>query len=76
MKKGNSIKTYLIVILSLRLRKDELYTMFTIGSSKSKVTEIVLLELFLIIGSSIMVALIFYFVTGLFVNEFINYFIL
>lgn len=66
----------LIIILSLRLRKDELYTMFTIGSSKSKVTEIVLLELFLIIGSSIMVALIFNFVTGLFVNEFINYFIL
>ena len=66
----------LIVILSLRLRKDELYTMFTIGSSKSKVTEILLLELFLIIGTSIMVALLFYFVTGLFVNEFINYFIL
>jgi len=66
----------LIVILTLRLRKDEIYMMFTIGSSKSKVAEILVLELLSIIALSTLLALLFYFLTGLFVNEFINYFIL
>lgn len=66
----------LIIILTLRLRKDEIYMMFTIGSSRSKVTEILLLELLIIISLSTLLAVLFYFITGLFVNEFINYFIL
>ena len=66
----------LIVILTLRLRKDEIYMMFTIGSSKMKVFEILLFELITIILLSVILALFLYVITGLFVNEFINYFIL
>jgi putative ABC transport system permease protein len=66
----------LIVTLSLRLRKDEIHTMFTIGSSKAKVFEILGLELMILVISSILFALILYSVTGYFVNDFINYFII
>ena len=66
----------LIVTLSLRLRKDEIHTMFTIGSSKAKIFEILGLELMILVVSSILFALVLYSVTGYFVNDFINYFII
>jgi len=66
----------LIVTLSLRLRKDEIHTMFTIGSSKAKIFEILGLELLILVLSSFFFALVLYFVTGYFVNDFINYFII
>jgi putative ABC transport system permease protein len=66
----------LIVTLSLRLRKDEIHTMFTIGSSRAKIFEILGLELMILVVSSILFALILYSVTGYFVNDFINYFII
>ena len=66
----------LIVTLSLRLRKDEIHTMFTIGSSKAKIFEILGLELLILVVSSILFALVLYSVTGYFVNDFINYFII
>ncbi len=66
----------LIVTLSLRLRKDEIHTMFTIGSSKAKIFEILGLELLMLVVSSILFALVLYSVTGYFVNDFINYFII
>ena len=66
----------LIVTLSLRLRKDEIHTMFTIGSSKAKIFEILGLELMILVVSSVLFALVLYSVTGYFVNDFINYFII
>jgi len=66
----------LIVTLSLRLRKDEIHTMFTIGSSRAKIFEILGLELMILVVSSILFALVLYSVTGYFVNDFINYFII
>ncbi len=66
----------LIVALSLRLRKDEIHTMFTIGSSKAKIFEILGLELLILVVSSVLFALTLYSVTGYFVNDFINYFII
>lgn len=66
----------LIVTLSLRLRKDEIFTMFTIGSSRWKVAELLLLELLIIIFLSGLMAFILYFFTGFFVEDFIHYFII
>lgn len=66
----------LIVTLSIRLRKSEIYTMFTIGSSKGKVVEIISFELLIIISGSLIFAGAFYGLTGLFVDEFINNFII
>ena len=66
----------LIVTLSLRLRKDEIHTMFTMGSSKNKIVEILGIELFLLVLLSSVVAGIFYFLIGFFVEDFIRYFIL
>jgi putative ABC transport system permease protein len=66
----------LIVMLSLRLRKDEIYTMFTIGSSRAKMIEILGFELVIIIAISATVAFILYYFTGYFVEDFINYYIL
>lgn len=66
----------LIVILTLRLRKDELFTMFTIGSSKFKTVEIVGFELFVILFLSISIAMIFYWITGFYIEEFIQQFII
>jgi putative ABC transport system permease protein len=66
----------LIVTLSLRLRKDEIHTMFTIGSSKAKIFEILGLELITLVVCSCLFALVLYSVTGYFVNDFINYFII
>ena len=66
----------LIVTLSIRLRKDEIFTMFTIGSSRAKVTEIISFELLIIIMCSTAVALALYYLTGFFIEEFINYYII
>lgn len=65
-----------IVMLSLRLRKNEIHTMFTIGSSKNKVIEILGTELFMLILISSAVATLLFYITGFFVNDFIHYFIL
>lgn len=66
----------LIVTLSIRLRKNEIYTMFTIGSSKLKVFEIISFELIILTGSSILFAGLLYSITGFFVEDFIRYFII
>jgi len=66
----------LIVTLSLRLRKDELYTMFTIGSSRAKIVEILGFELLIIIIISAIFAMILYYLTGFFVEDFIHYYVL
>lgn len=66
----------LIVTLTLRLRKDELYTMFTIGSSKTKTFEILGLEISMVFISSIILAFILYWITGFYVEDFINYYII
>jgi putative ABC transport system permease protein len=60
----------LILALNLRLRKDELYTMFTIGSSRGKIAQILSAELGIIIFASVTLALVFYVVTGFFVDTF------
>ena len=66
----------LIVILTLRLRKDELFTMFTIGSSKFKTMEIIGFELVIMVVFSILIALSLYGVTGFFIEDFIQQFII
>jgi putative ABC transport system permease protein len=66
----------LIVTLTLRLRKDEINTMFTMGSSRYKTFEILGLELVILVLLSIIVAIILYLITGYFVDDFIHYFIL
>jgi len=66
----------LIVVLTLRLRKDELFTMFTIGSSRFKTVEIVLCELFVILFLSASIALLFYWMTGFYIEDFIRKFII
>jgi len=66
----------LIMTLSIRLRSNEIYTMFTIGSSKGKVVEIIAFELIILLTSSIVFASALYAITGLFVEEFIRNFII
>ncbi len=66
----------LIVMLTLRLRKDELYTMFTMGSSRNKTVEIIGLELIITAFLSVSVAFVLYSLTGFFVEDFIQQFII
>lgn len=66
----------LIVVLTLRLRKDELFTMFTIGSSKFKTAEIVFCELLVILFLSVSISFFFYWTTGFYIEEFIRQFII
>ena len=66
----------LIIILTLRLRKGELYTMFTIGSSRNKTMEIVGAELLITTALSLAFAFILYGFTGYFVEDFIRMFII
>ncbi len=66
----------LIFALSIRLRKDEIYTMFTIGSGKGKVAEIILLEIVLLLAGSVVFSGLLYAMTGMFVEKFINTFII
>jgi len=73
---ATSLILVLIVMLSLRLRKAEIHTMFTIGSSPYKTFEIITVELIIVIFLSALIATIFYIITGYFVDDFIKYFIL
>ncbi len=66
----------LIMALTVRLRKNEIYTMFTIGSSRLKVIEIISFELILLVGGSMIFAGILYSITGFFVKDFIHNFII
>jgi putative ABC transport system permease protein len=66
----------LIIVLTLRLRKDEIYTMFTIGSSRGKIFEILGFELLIVVVLSAVFAFILYFITGFFVDDFIQFYIL
>lgn len=66
----------LIIALSVRLRKNEIFTMFTIGSSRGKIVEILSFELLMITGTSMIFAAILYSLTGFFVDDFIRNFIL
>lgn len=73
---ATSLILILIITLSLRLRKDEIHTMFTMGSSRYKTFEILGLELLILIILSAMVAATLYYITGFFIDDFIRYFIL
>jgi putative ABC transport system permease protein len=66
----------LIVVLTLRLRKDELFTMFTIGSSRNKTLEIIGSELLILVLLSLGFATLLYSLTGFFVDDFIRQFII
>ena len=66
----------LTVTLTLRLRQDELYTMFTIGSSRNKIFQIIGFELLILIGMSLMASVVLYSITGFFVEDFIRLFII
>ncbi len=66
----------LIVTLTLRLRKHEIYTMYTIGSSRLKIVEILSFEMIMLICVSLVFAGVLYSLTGIFVDRFINQFIL
>lgn len=66
----------LIIMLTLRLRKDELYTMFTIGSSRNKTIEFIGIELLITVFLSLVFAFILYSLTGYFVEDFIRNFII
>ena len=66
----------LVMALSLRLRKDELYTMFTIGSGKRKIAQIIGMEMVLLVVTSAIISGIMYYITGFFINDFINAFII
>lgn len=73
---ATSLILILIITLSLRLRKDEIHTMFTMGSSRYKTFEILGLELLILIILSAMVAATLYYITGFFIDDFIRHFIL
>lgn len=66
----------LIVALGVRLRKGEIHTMFTIGSSRTKIFEVISLELIMIMIFSCLIALILYQLTSIFVEDFIYRFII
>jgi putative ABC transport system permease protein len=66
----------LIVTLTLRLRKEEIFTMFTIGSSKAKTFEILGFELAMTVAASVFFMALLYYVTGFFVESFITQYIL
>jgi len=66
----------LIVVLTLRLRKEELFTMFTIGSSRNKTMEIIGAELLILVLFSLGFAVLLYSLTGFFVEDFIRQFII
>lgn len=66
----------LIVTLGIRLRQAEIHTMFTIGSSRTKVFEVIFFELLMMIGISGVIALIMYKLTDLYVQDFIYRFII
>lgn len=66
----------LIMMLSVRLRKVEIDTLFILGSSKGKLFQMLGVEILILLLSSSFIALILYQGTGLFVDYFIQKFIL
>jgi putative ABC transport system permease protein len=62
----------LIVTLSVRLRKNEIYTMFMLGSAKFKTVEIIGLEMLMLTAGSLIFAAFLYAGTGIFVNRFMD----
>jgi hypothetical protein len=50
--------------------------MFTIGSGKRKIAQIIGMELVLLVVTSALISGILYYITGFFINEFINAFII
>lgn len=66
----------LIMILSLKLRTGEIQTMYTIGSARFKIGEIIGIELLILLVFSFSLAGILYYVTGFFVETFINRYVI
>lgn len=66
----------LMVTLSVRLRKDEMYTMYAIGSSVGKTLEIITFELLIVLTGSVLFAICLYMITGTFTDDFIQKFII
>jgi len=66
----------LIGTLSVRIRKDEMHTLFTMGSSRSKIAEVLGFELGMIVTVSVVAVGVLYILTGFFVEAFIQQYIL
>ncbi len=65
----------LIMILTIRLRKDEINTLEIIGSSRFKVVEILSMEIAIMFMASLILAFLLYLASGYYVNTFIEKFI-
>ncbi|MEN7547691.1 ABC transporter permease [Rapidithrix thailandica] len=66
----------LILALSIRLRQEELLTFSILGSSKRKVAQMLSLEIIIVLVLSTCIAFSGYFLTGFFVEDFINLYVL
>ena len=66
----------LITLLSLRLRESEIETLYILGSSRLKLVQMLSFEILIVLGLSAMIASGLYFITGFFVESFIQKFIL
>jgi putative ABC transport system permease protein len=66
----------LLMTLTIRLRKDEIKTLEIIGSSRFKVLEILSMEVVIIFITSLILALLLYLVSDIYVNTFIEKFII
>jgi len=66
----------LVIMLSLRLRQREISTMFKIGSSRFKITELLAFEILIVLLISICLSAILITITSNYVNEFIKLFII
>ncbi len=65
----------LVVMLSLRLRSNEIQTMYRIGSSRFKIAELLVCEVGIIFAISLGLSLILIFATTKYVSDFIRIFI-
>jgi len=66
----------LVIMLSLRLRQREISTMFKIGSSRFKISELLAFEILIVLLISICLSAILITITSNYVNEFIKLFII
>ena len=66
----------LVVALSLRLREDEINTLFILGSNRGKILQMLAMEVLLVIVASGLVAGALFAGTGFFVDDFIQRFVL
>ena len=66
----------LIIILTIRLRKAEMNTLYTIGAARLKIFQMILGEISVLLITSVLLAFTLYLATGFFVESFINKFIL